>query len=118
MATLLQLAGHYVQTAYDGAAAVAVAKQQRPNVVLLDLAMPKLSGYKVIENLQGQPETADALFIAVTGYGQSTDRIRTSESGFHLHLVKPVDARQLVAYLNGEPNQLVQNERWGDDGTI
>jgi PAS domain S-box-containing protein len=99
LATLLRLAGHSVQIAHDGAAAIALAETARPDVVVLDLGMPRLSGFDVARWLRRQPWGADIRLIAVTGWGQEEDRRRSREAGFDSHLTKPVDPDELLAQL-------------------
>jgi PAS domain S-box-containing protein len=91
LALLLRLRGHRVLLAHDGAAAVEVARAQRPDVVVLDIGLPKLDGYAVARELRRLPGLAGVLLIAATGYGQDEDRRRAREAGFDYHLVKPVD---------------------------
>ena len=86
----LEMAGHEVRTVYDGAQAVAVAQSFAPEVVLLDLGMPKMDGYDAARELRQAPWGAGATLIALTGWGQPQDRLRTAGAGFDLHLVKPV----------------------------
>jgi two-component system CheB/CheR fusion protein len=99
LATLLRLAGHSVQIAHDGAAAIALAETARPDVAVLDLGMPRLSGFDVARWLRRQPWGADIRLIAVTGWGQEEDRRRSREAGFDSHLTKPVDPDELLAQL-------------------
>ena len=95
----LQLAGHDVRTAHDGVEALAVAKTFVPDIVLLDLGMPKMDGYEVARQLRlGQQERRMTL-IALTGWGQQQDRDRTSNAGFDAHLVKPVAEAHLFKAL-------------------
>jgi two-component system CheB/CheR fusion protein len=101
LALLLSLAGHEVQTAGDGEEAVAVAEQFRPQVALLDLGMPRLSGHDVARRLRQQPWAKDLLLVAVTGWSQAEEFQRTREAGFDAHLVKPVDSRTLMKLLTG-----------------
>ncbi len=89
MAILLQMQGHEVREAYDGASAIAAAIAFTPDVVLLDIGLPGIDGYQVARALRADARTAGALLIALTGYGQESDRIRTLDAGFDLHLVKP-----------------------------
>ena len=90
MAMLLQIWGHDVQVAKDGPTALAVAAERRPEVVLLDIGLPGMTGYEVAQRLRALPEMADSVLVAVTGYGQEDDRRSTRAAGFALHLVKPV----------------------------
>ncbi|HET6878683.1 MAG TPA: ATP-binding protein [Pirellulales bacterium] len=101
MALLLRVQGHEVRTAYDGPTAVEAAIAFRPQVVLLDIGLPRMDGYEVARRLREQfPENGLAL-VAVTGYGQDEDRRRTSDAGFDAHLVKPADFAALSNLLEG-----------------
>jgi CheY-like chemotaxis protein len=99
MATLLQLAGHEVQVAHEGRAAVEVARTFRPRVLLLDLGLPGLSGYEVATQLRNEGCCRDSVFVAVSGYGQEQDRERSQAAGFDHHLAKPVDLESLRTVL-------------------
>jgi signal transduction histidine kinase len=91
----LRLAGHDVRTVYDGVQALAVASTFEPQVVLLDLGMPKMDGYETARRMRGEPWGKSAVLVAVTGWGQQQDRERTADAGFDLHLVKPVGEVEL-----------------------
>jgi CheY-like chemotaxis protein/two-component sensor histidine kinase len=91
LAMLLRMTGHELQLAHNGPAAVEVAREFRPEVALLDIGLPGLNGCEVAIRLRADPNTRDCLLIAVSGYGQEEDRQRSFESGFNLHLTKPVD---------------------------
>ena len=95
----LQLAGHDVRTAHDGIEALTVAKTFDPEIVLLDLGMPKMDGYEVARQLRLQPRSRRVTLIALTGWGQQQDRDRTAEAGFDAHLVNPVAEAQLFRAL-------------------
>ena len=99
LALLLQLRGHRVLLAHDGAAGMEVARAQRPDVVVLDIGLPKLDGYAVARELRRLPGMAGVLLIAATGYGQDEDRRRARDAGFDYHLVKPVDPSVLSKLL-------------------
>jgi CheY-like chemotaxis protein len=101
MAELLGLFGHVVQVAFDGEEALRVAAETPPDVVLLDLLMPRLDGCTVANQIRARCEGAGKrpLLIAVTGCGTDADRSRTTEAGFDLHLVKPVDPGVIVGVL-------------------
>jgi PAS domain S-box-containing protein len=99
LAMLLKIMGHEVSTAYDGEQAVIAAEAIRPEVVLLDIGMPKLNGYEACRRIREQPWSEGMLLIAVTGWGQEEDRRRTEEAGFNGHTVKPVDADDLMKLL-------------------
>ena len=89
MSILLETVGHDVRVAFDGPSAVTAAAEFAPEVVILDIGLPGLDGYGVARALRAQPSTAGALLIALTGYGQESDRRQTKEAGFDHHLVKP-----------------------------
>jgi signal transduction histidine kinase len=99
LATLLQCDGHEVHTAADGAEALEVAAACHPDVVLLDIGMPKLDGYEVARRIRAEPWGKSAVLIALTGWGQDEDRRRSREVGFDSHLVKPLDPEALSTLL-------------------
>src|SRR5262245_45408434 len=96
---LLRIKGHDVQVAHDGLAALEAARQQRPEVILMDIGLPHLDGYEVASRLRQEPATRDLYLVAMTGYGQEEDRRRSREAGFDCHLVKPVDPEDLQQLL-------------------
>jgi CheY-like chemotaxis protein len=95
MATMLRLSGNDVHTAYDGIEAVERADAIRPDVVLMDIGMPRLNGYEATRRIRAQSWGADIVVIALTGWGQESDRHQSREAGCDHHLVKPVDLAQL-----------------------
>ena len=95
LAELLRMWGHEVEVVHDGASAVGKAGESRPDVVLLDIGLPGMDGYQVAGALRALPGLNGALLVALTGYGQETDRRRTTAAGFDHHLVKPVDLEEL-----------------------
>jgi len=97
---LLGLWGHDVRTAADGPAAVETAAAHRPDVVLLDISLPGMNGYEVAERLRANPELAQTILVAMTGYGQAEDKKQTLRAGFTLHLVKPVEPDMLQKLLS------------------
>jgi CheY-like chemotaxis protein/two-component sensor histidine kinase len=99
LAMLLNLTGHSVRTAHDGPSAIEAAREHRPDVVLLDIGLPRMDGYEVARRLRQEPDMPAVLLIAMTGYGQEEDRRKTREAGFDFHLVKPVDADELTRVL-------------------
>jgi PAS domain S-box-containing protein len=101
LAQLLERQGHKIETAHDGYAAVEMAKSFRPDVVLLDLGLPGLDGYKVAERIRSDADFQQTRLIALSGYGQPQDRKRSKEVGFDQHLVKPVDFETLLAAIAG-----------------
>ncbi len=88
---LLNASGHDVQTAFDGPTALEIACNYRPNVVFLDIGLPGLDGFEVAKLLRQQPNLRSVVLVAVTGYGQVSDRQRSQDAGFSHHLVKPVN---------------------------
>jgi len=104
LATLLQLSGHEVYTAANGAMALESAEQHRPEVALLDIGMPKLDGYEVARRIRAQPWGQRITLVALTGWGQDSDRRRSQEAGFDSHLVKPLDLDKLTELLAALPS--------------
>jgi len=102
---MLQMFGHEVQAAYTGQTALETAVEYRPDVVLLDIGLPDMNGYEVARRLRQQPQTKDVRLIAMTGYGQDSDRQRSEEAGCEYHLVKPVDPQKLQDLLAIRVNQ-------------
>ena len=98
---LLSLSGHQVRSAKDGLQALHVASEFRPDVVLLDIGLPLMDGYEVARRLRQTPQTAGALLIALTGYGQQGDRQRGKDAGFDGHMLKPVDPHALAKMIAG-----------------
>ncbi len=90
MEAMLGLEGHVVRSAADGRAALAIAAQWAPDVVLLDIGLPDMDGYEVGRRLRAMPWTAPPKLVALSGYGQPDDQRRAYEAGFDLHLTKPV----------------------------
>lgn len=106
LARLLRMAGHDTQTAFDGLEAIEVAELFRPEVVLLDIGLPKLDGHETCRRIREQPWGRDMVMVALTGWGRDEDRRKSREAGFAHHLVKPVERDALVkllAELEGEP---------------
>ena len=99
LAMVLKLQGHTVETAYDGREAVDAAAMFRPDVVLLDLGLPKINGYEACRQIRDQEWGQNIKIIAVTGWGQEDDRKKTSDADFDRHLVKPVKPAVLLELL-------------------
>jgi PAS domain S-box-containing protein len=113
LSMLLEMSGHSVRTAYDGTAALAAVEERMPDVVLLDIGLPGLSGLEVGQRLRERYGQAIVL-IALTGYGQDADREATARAGFDDHLVKPVELEHLqrsiaAGWLRRKPQQVAQN---------
>jgi two-component system, sensor histidine kinase len=96
---LLSSQGHDVRIAYDGAEALAYARDFTPEIAFVDIGMPKVHGYEVARRIRSEPKTAGCMLVAVTGWGQENDRKRAREAGFDRHLVKPVDPAEIEAIL-------------------
>jgi CheY-like chemotaxis protein len=91
--------GHEVQTAYDGLAALDVARSFRPEAIFLDIGLPGMNGFDVVRSLR-EEGFKDELIVAVSGYGQPEDRQRSHDAGFDEHLVKPVHRDALLSALH------------------
>ena len=100
LAALLALNGHEVHRAQDGAAALQAAMRHRPEVIFLDIGMPQMDGYEVARRIRAHEWGKELLLIAVTGWGQESDRQRSFAAGFDFHLVKPVDLEKLNQLLS------------------
>jgi DNA-binding response OmpR family regulator len=96
---LLKSRGHDVRVAYDGIEAVGAAVTFRPDVVLLDIGLPKLSGNDVARRIR-EARGDGVLLVAVTGWGQEEDRRRAWEAGFDHHLTKPVDPQAIARLID------------------
>jgi CheY-like chemotaxis protein len=100
LALWLSLHGHPVHTANDGVEALNAAAQFPPDVVLLDIGMPKLNGYDTARRIRAETWGRDMLLIAQTGWGQEEDLRRSKAAGFDTHLTKPLDYERLLTLLN------------------
>jgi signal transduction histidine kinase/CheY-like chemotaxis protein len=103
LALLLELSGHDVRVAHLGQTALSLAQTFRPDVALLDIGMPDLSGYEVARVLRQEPWATELQLIALTGWGQDDDRRSAMEAGFDHHLTKPIDPDQLGRLIAGRP---------------
>ncbi|WP_257993548.1 PAS domain-containing hybrid sensor histidine kinase/response regulator [Cupriavidus pauculus] len=102
MSILLEMSGHQVTIAYDGMEAIHAAARVRPDVALIDLAMPGMDGFAVIHALRGMPALSGTRYVALTGFGQASDREQTAAAGFNVHLVKPVELDVLLKVIAGD----------------
>ncbi|HVL58520.1 MAG TPA: response regulator [Burkholderiaceae bacterium] len=96
MALLLQLEGHEVECAHDGAQALQRAGQIHPQVVLLDLELPQMNGYEVARALRAADGGERLLLIAISGFGRDRDRAAALDAGFDFHLTKPADPDEVI----------------------
>jgi len=110
LATLLELSGHEVFSAANGALALESAERNLPEVALLDIGMPKLDGYEVARRIRAQPWGRRITLVALTGWGQESDRRRSGEAGFDSHLVKPLDLDKLTALLERLPVSIAYSQ--------
>ena len=103
LAMMLSIMGHDTRTAHDGESAVETAESFLPEVILLDIGLPKLNGYEVAQRIREHAWGRSMFLIAVTGWGQEEDRQRSSEVGLNVHMVKPVEPAALEKLLAGLP---------------
>lgn len=101
LATLLGVMGYEVRTAYDGPEAIVAADEFAPEAALLDIGLPRLSGYDIARHLRSS-RGEDVLLVAITGWGQDDDRRRAREAGFDHHFTKPADFDALLQLINRE----------------
>jgi CheY-like chemotaxis protein/two-component sensor histidine kinase len=113
MGIMLRMMGHETNMAYDGLEAVQAAATFRPEVVLLDIGLPKMNGYEAAQHIRKQPWGSGMALIALTGWGQEEDKRRALEAGFDHHLTKPVEAEaleKLLALIAPVPHQSVDQQ--------
>jgi CheY-like chemotaxis protein len=104
LAMMLSIMGHETRTAHDGESAISTAETFLPEVVLLDIGLPKLNGYEVAQRIRESAWGTSMFLIAVTGWGQDEDRQRSTEVGLNLHMVKPVEPAALEKLLAELPH--------------
>jgi PAS domain S-box-containing protein len=100
LALLLKISGNDTYTAHDGLEALDAFDRYRPEVMLLDIGLPKMNGHDVCRRIRERPGGADVVIIALTGWGQDSDRRKSQDAGFDGHLVKPVDYDALMVLLS------------------
>jgi CheY-like chemotaxis protein len=100
LAAILRLMGHEVRVAYDGEEALRAAPQFRPQAMVLDIGMPRMTGYEVARRARQADWGRGVTLVALTGWGQERDKELAAEAGFDHHLTKPVDASALAALLS------------------
>jgi PAS domain S-box-containing protein len=110
LAAALTAKGYQTRVAHDGPAALLVAETFRPAIGFLDLGLPVMDGYELAARLREIPDLSRMTLIAVTGYGQESDRRKTRQAGFHHHLVKPVDLRAVDEVLSRMTTGLEERE--------
>ena len=105
LATMLSLMGHEAQAAYDGPDVIEKAAVYRPDVIVLDLGMPRMDGYEAARRIRKEPWSQGVLLVALTGWGQEEDRNRAKKAGFDHHLTKPASPEVLVHLLEAETSK-------------
>jgi len=106
LSRVLTLAGYQTKVAYAAAEALAIAAREHPDVVLLDIGLPDLSGHDLARRLRAEPWGAGMQLIAITGWGQEDDRRKSREAGFNEHLTKPVDPELLIGLIARSKRQV------------
>ena len=106
MGMMLRIMGNELRMVYDGLEAVKAAGEFQPNVVLLDIGLPKLNGYEAARRIREQPLGKRMVLIALTGWGQDEDKRHSKEAGFDHHMVKPVEPAALMNLLAGLQHSL------------
>jgi len=99
LARTLRSRGHAVEVAYDGSGALVVARRFRPRFAIIDIGLPEMDGYQLVRKLKRIWASSPPTLLALTGYGQLSDRKRALRAGFSDHLVKPIDLERLFAIL-------------------
>jgi CheY-like chemotaxis protein len=97
---LLRKWGHSVRVAYDGPAALAIADEFLPQVVLLDIGLPTMSGFELAEQIRRRPGLEGVVLVAQTGFGRQEDRATAEQAGFDYYFLKPVDLVGLKSFLD------------------
>jgi CheY-like chemotaxis protein len=100
LSLLLKIGGHDSYAIHDGHEAIEAAERLRPDMILLDIAMPKLNGLDVCTRIREMPWGKDMMVVAVTGWGQDADRRKSKEAGFDFHLVKPIVEADIARLLS------------------
>src|SRR5687767_7268849 len=91
--------GQQVRTAYDGREAMDAASRERPDLVFLDIGLPKLDGYEIARLMRADPGLKDTYLVALTAFGSQADKAKALEAGFDMHVIKPIDPATIYAVL-------------------
>jgi CheY-like chemotaxis protein len=105
LAMMLKLMGNEAKTAHDGLEALDVAAVHRPDLILLDIGMPRLNGYDTARQIRQQPWGKGIVLVALTGWGQDEDRRKSQDAGFDAHMTKPIEPVELEKLLAGLKSQ-------------
>jgi CheY-like chemotaxis protein len=113
LALMLEALGHEARTAYDGARAIVVADEFRPDVILMDIGMPRFNGFQAAQRIRAQPWADRVVLIAITGWARDEDKRCSKEAGFDAHLTKPIDLEllfRLLSAMNQPPSAVVADD--------
>ena len=99
LSVMLSDEGQQVRTAYDGREAMDAASRERPDLVFLDIGLPKLDGYEVARLMRADPGLKDTYLVALTAFGSQADKAKALEAGFDMHVIKPIDPATIYAVL-------------------
>src|SRR5208283_4110513 len=99
VATLLRSYGQDVRTAGSGAVALAMIEEEKPELMFSDISMPEMNGYELAQEIRRRPEWNDIYLVAVSGYGQESDKKEATDAGFNSHVVKPIGRDDLERLL-------------------
>jgi CheY-like chemotaxis protein len=99
LSLVLEASGHSVITTYTGVGALSLLEGSRPNVAVLDIGLPDLTGYEIARTIRSERGGKDIVLIAVTGYGTASDKLEAHRAGFDYHFAKPVDPGMLEQFL-------------------
>jgi CheY-like chemotaxis protein len=100
LADLMKITGNETHTAHDGQEAVEAAARLRPDVIVLDIGLPKMNGFEACRKIREQPWSKTIVMVALTGWGQDDDRRKSAEAGFDGHLIKPADFGELTRLID------------------
>jgi len=114
LGVLLRMAGHHVSVAHRGEDALSLAEREHPQVYILDIGMPEMSGYELAERIRRESWGRQALLIALTGWGQPADKERATAAGFDHHLTKPMDPEELERILTAFGEEASGDRLTGD----
>jgi DNA-binding response OmpR family regulator len=103
LAEVLAAQGHHTRVAHEPQAALKAALEFQPQVAILDIGLPGMSGYDLLRSMRAKAELAECRFIALTGHTEQADRRRSRDAGFQTHLTKPFDLRAVFSAVAGEP---------------